>query len=272
MKKQFIAFWALTLSFVGCDLFNGEDFNPNDKGKLEISFDNVVGDQDLTLTTKSYTNAAGEQFTVSMLKYFISNIKLVNEDGTTFTYPQDNSYFLVREDESATHTLTLQDVPAGNYKAVTFTVGVDSLRNTMDVAKRIGVLDIAGDAKDMYWKWNSGYIFFKMEGNSPQVAADANGDHKFYYHIGLYGGGFGTPVVKTINNVKNTTLDLGTERAKVRKDDTPHVEVKMDVAKVFKGVNTLSLAKSSVIMASPNSADVANNYIKAFSFGGLHTH
>jgi len=38
----------------------------------------------------------------------------------------------------------------------------------------------------MFWTWNSGYIFFKLEGNSP-VSTQPNG--KIEYHI----GGFQSP-------------------------------------------------------------------------------
>ena len=64
---------------------------------------------------------------------------------------------------------------------------VDSLRNTMSIDKWKGVLDPGGSMMEdgMYWAWESGFIFLKMEGTSSK-ASTANG--KFYYHIGLYGG------------------------------------------------------------------------------------
>ncbi|WP_222597317.1 MbnP family protein [Chitinophaga pinensis] len=47
----------------------------NQKATLSIQFDNIVGDKNLQLNTGTYTNAAGEDFKVSLLRYFISNIK-----------------------------------------------------------------------------------------------------------------------------------------------------------------------------------------------------
>jgi hypothetical protein len=260
------------LSFSACDLLNGDSFNANDKGKLEISFDNVVGDQDLSLTAKTYKNASGEDFTVTKLQYFISNIKLKTSAGKEYAYPQDQSYFLIREDDPASQTITLSDIPAENYTEISYVVGVDSLRNTMDISKRTGVLDIAVAAKDMYWTWNSGYIFFKMEGNAPAAKTTTNLNGAFQYHIGLYGGGFGTPVVKTINNAKRSAVGLGDQILKIRKNTTPHVDITFDVLKTFTGVKSLSIVASPVIMASPASADVANNYLKGFTFKSMHTH
>ena len=66
-------------------------------GKIVIEFDNRIGEEDLQLNTE-YINASGEKFAVSRLNYFISNIRLIKEDGTEFAVPQDSSYFLIKED------------------------------------------------------------------------------------------------------------------------------------------------------------------------------
>ena len=71
------------------------------------------------------------------------------------------------EDHEESQEVVLKNIPAGDYNQITFTIGVDSLRSTMDVSKRPGVLDPAQGHDGMYWTWNSGYIFFKMEGISP---------------------------------------------------------------------------------------------------------
>jgi len=42
------------------------------------------GNQSLQLNDHEYSNSAGEQFTVSMLQYFISNIRLRCIDGKEF--------------------------------------------------------------------------------------------------------------------------------------------------------------------------------------------
>lgn len=265
MKLQYLLFACFLFAGSGCDLFESDGFNVDDKGTLKIAFDNVVGDKDLVLNTGSYANAAGETFNVTTLKYFVSNIKLTTEEGKVVVYPQESSYFLLDETDPTSLTLTLTDVPAGNYKSLTYMIGVDSLRNTMDVSKRTGNLDIAGKAKGMYWSWNSGYIFFKMEGESPQAKPAADGTTNYRYHIGQYGGGFGTPPVKTINNLKNNTLTFGTDMLKVRKNKTPQVEVKMDVLKVFTGQYTMRLAENPVIMVNPLGANVSANYAQAYA-------
>lgn len=231
-------------------------------GTLSIQFDNIAGDRNLQLGTGVYTNAAGEKFSVDMLKYFISNISLKNTSGETYTVPQDSSYFLVSE-ENGTSQFVKVRVPEGEYTSLNFILGVDSLRSTMDISRRTGVLDPSAGMDDgMYWGWNSGYIFFKMEGTSAAAPLDASGQHKFRYHI----GGFGGYNAVTFNNIKTITVDLSAAgTAKVVAGRTPNIHLMADILKAFNGSTNISLAEWSTIMVSDYSINVANNYQKMFS-------
>ena len=143
--KPFI-FLSLLLS-VGLSswLVSCTDKQPDpDTGTLQLTFDNVVGNQDLQLTTGAYTNATGEKFSVTLLNYFVSNIRLQRADGTTYTVPQDSSCFLIRESDPASQTIALNHIPTGAYTGVSYLIGVDSLRSTMDISRRKGVLEPGG--------------------------------------------------------------------------------------------------------------------------------
>ncbi|WP_118975339.1 MbnP family protein [Taibaiella koreensis] len=256
-----LAFAAL-LVLASCKKEKNEPgFDDQNLAPLSIEFDNIVGGQNLYLNTGSYTDAAGESFSVSLLQYFISNIKVRKADGTEYVVPQDSSYFLIKEgDEDLSHAVV--NVPEGDYTTLTFTVGVDSLRSTMDVSKRTGVLDPSGSMADgMYWGWNSGYIFFKMEGLSDAAPVDPSGQHKFRYHIGGFGG-YNAP---TINNIKTITLDLS-ERgvAKPRKDRKANIHLMVDISKVLSGSTTVSIAANPEVMFSDYSVNIANNYAQMF--------
>lgn len=224
---------------------------------LSVQFDNIVGEKNLQLNTGMYTNASGEQFSISTLRYYISNIKVTASGGQTYTVPQDDSYFLVSED-NATSQFVKVKVPEGEYTTLSFVLGVDSLRSTAKVDKRTGVLDPASEAGgNMYWSWNSGYIFFKMEGSS----AVAPGDKKFRYHIGGFGG-YSAP---TINNIKNISVQLATAGvAKVRQDRESNIHLMVDVMKVFNGPTNISIAQNATVMFGDFSKLIANNYTAMF--------
>jgi hypothetical protein len=229
---------------------------------LFIKFDNRVGNQDLLLNTGNYTNASGESFNISQLQYFVSNIKLRRTDGKEYAINQDDSYFLIQENNPATHMVKLKVAP-GDYNQLTFVLGVDSLRNTMNISKRTGVLDPASSMDNgMYWSWNSGYIFFKMEGESSAAPADPTGNRKFRYHIGGFGG-YSAP---TINNIKTISLDLTKSGiAKARKDKKTTISVRADILKVFNATTNVSIATHSSVMFSEYSVNIANNYSKMFA-------
>jgi hypothetical protein len=238
------------------------------EGKLRLEFDNVVGDKNLVLNSVTYQNASKEDFVVTRLNYFISNIKLTKTDGTVFTVPQDSSYFLIKEDTKASQFVTLNNVPVGDYKAVEFMVGVDSLRNTAPIDKRKGVLDPAGSmAQDgMYWEWNSGYIFVKLEGTSSKGNPVNN---KFYYHIGLFGG----YNQRTVNNTRVVKVDFDSLKAPVTEKETPEVHLLVDVLKVFDGPGTsLSIEQFNSVMGGQQekSQQIANNYAKMFRLDHIH--
>nr|WP_222838143.1 MbnP family protein [Chitinophaga pinensis] len=151
----------------------------------------------------------------------------------------------------------------GEYAAVSFVLGVDSLRSTMDISKRTGVLDPTGGMDDgMYWGWNSGYIFFKMEGTSDVAPVDPSGQHKFRYHIGGFGG-YNAP---TLNNVRTITVDLTAGGvAKVRPDRESNVHLMVDILKMFNGATTVSIAGNPTVMFSEFSTKVSGNYVNMFT-------
>lgn len=228
------------------------------KGGVEISFVNNVGNQKLSLGNTQYSNSSGETFTVSTLKYFISNLILTKTNGEKYIVPQDSCYFLIDESNASSLKPRL-NIPEGTYSTLSFMIGVDSLRNTKDLSQRIGVLDPTAAAADMYWTWNSGYIFFKIEGNS---TASLQSDKSYRYHIGLFGGYSSG----TINNTRIVSINLSQKgNAIITSGKTSHISIFADVLKIFNGAHVISIANNSVIMATANSADVADNYASLFS-------
>ena len=231
----------------------------NETSTIAITFDNRVGLADLVLNTSNYMNANGESFTVSKFDYYISNIALIRTDGSSYVVPQASSYFLIKEDVSSTQQITLSGVPVGAYNRIRFMIGIDSLRNTLDVSQRTGVLDPAAGGLGMYWVWNSGYIFLKLEGASPVSIRPAQA---YQYHI----GGFGGMTAPTINNIKVVTLDFpASTNAQVRVGGMPDIRIQADVLKLFTGSANVSIATTPVVMFAPESVTIANNYSSMFT-------
>lgn len=245
-----------------CDKNNSTESSSGVKAPLSIEFDNIAGNQNLQLNTGKYRTSFGEEFSVDLLQYFISNVVLTRSNGERYVVPQDSCYFLIKEANPESRFARM-NIPEGDYVQLEFLLGVDSARSTMGIDFRTGVLDPSGgmDGDGMYWGWNSGYIFFKMEGSSPNLPIDPSGQRKFRYHI----GGFGGYNVQNINNIKKIVLDLRAGGIpQVRVGRTANVHLMVDILKAFNGNTPIELAKNPSVMFSEFSRNVANNYVDMF--------
>jgi len=264
--KVYIYVLVATAFLLSCKKDSINDIQQGDTGSIRLEFDNIVGSNDLELNSATYTNASNEDYTISTLDYFISNIRLKTVDGKEYVIPKDSSYFLIKEENEDSHEIELRNIPAGDYSTIQFVVGVDSLKNTAPLSERTGVLDPAVRAAGMYWTWNSGYIFLKMEGSSPASTTD---DKKIYYHIGGFGG-YSSP---TMNNIKSVSLQAPANMlARVRKNSVhaPVVHIFADAAKILDGANTVSIADYSMVHFSDISAALATNYSSMFNIDHIH--
>jgi hypothetical protein len=125
---------------------------------------------------KKYENPFGEEFAISLFRFYAGKISLVDADGTKKTQP-DKSYHLVDLSDSSS-TLFETRVQAGKYRELLLQLGVDS--TDQNQGAQTGALD---PKKGMFWTWNSGYLSFKIEGSSMVSNQPA---HMIAYHIGGY--------------------------------------------------------------------------------------
>ncbi len=145
----------------------------NPTGNVIINFKNQAGGVDIVQGQLSYTNASGNKYSVDLLKYYISNVILVKDDGTEFKL---NNYDLINAFDAKYSNVLASDVPNGHYYSMKFLLGIDSTHNHTEAQG--GDLD---PSNNMSWSWNTGYIFFKHEGTYKN-AADSN--KVLQFHLG----------------------------------------------------------------------------------------
>ena len=220
---------------------------------VSLEFEQTVGADALVLDSKTYTTTAGDQFKISTFRQYISNIVFTKTDGSTYAVP--DSYYLLDAAKAESLHLTLTGVPEGDYKGLTFTIGVDSVHNVLGAQK--GALD---PSNKMFWDWNSGYIFTKLEGYSPQSRTTA-----LTFHV----GGFKAPynAIRTVSPAFPSGSIL-----LVRAGHDPEIHLNVDLQKMFSGPNTIRFGSMIEIMsAGANAVMVANNYA-AGMFSVEHIH
>jgi hypothetical protein len=252
MKKSHL--FILSIAIISFIASCKKESTPEGPGDVAIGFDNRAGSADLELNTTWYKNANNDSMNFSLFKYYVSNFIFTKEDGSKYIVPKESSYFLIDEADDASQEIEFSDVPAGKYVSVTFTIGVDSLKSTALQSERTGVLDVTTHA-DMYWVWNSGYIFVKTEGTFSQAAGS-----DFMYHVGGFGG-YSSP---TQNNLKTVTLTLPGAPVSFGSNNHKHIHTFVDALKVVNGTTNISVPATPMVMGGPDAPKIADNYKNMF--------
>ncbi|MBO6659859.1 MAG: hypothetical protein JJ909_08840 [Roseivirga sp.] len=244
--SKILALLALIVTIMSCE---NDEPQPEEFGTFQLYFDNKVGASELTLsepgsTNYNYETTNGEKFNLSRFGYYVSKIKLegpngeLYEDEVSVSASESKGYYQILESVASSHNVMLENVPAGSYSKVTFTIGV--AEDGVQEGALGGVLDPAKGA--WFWNWNAGYIGMAIEGtaeNSAQQYVDwGNGaetkEKTFAVHVG--GWKDVTDNENFVNNVRTRTLDFGTT-VSVSEELSPNAHVVTDVLKLLDGVN-----------------------------------
>ncbi|MBZ0267128.1 hypothetical protein K8I85_03150 [bacterium] len=151
---------AAALTAGGCG--DDESTAPTGPGTVVIQFDEVAGSDALVLNTGQYTNAVGNEYSVSKLEYVVSAFSFpaavarLRADGD---FTSTALHYRTMED-AATASLTFADVPSGSYTGMGFTFGIDGADNATGTHPD---LDLDG----MAWPamMGGGYHYMRHEGN-----------------------------------------------------------------------------------------------------------
>lgn len=213
-----------------------------DSTQISLIFSNTLNNLPIN-SDATYTNIFEESFSVRSLKYYISHIKFtdsLHDEIEIF----DHQYFLINESDEKSKTIEL-NTALKHISSISFLVGVDSLKNVSGV--QTGVLD---PARGMFWTWNTGYVYFKFEGNASVAKTPGR---VFSYHIGGY-----KPGENASRWVKLTVP------AVQQNSQTFKIEVALD--KFFHSVNPIKIAALPLCHEPGKLAmKMADNYQQIFS-------
>jgi hypothetical protein len=229
MKKVLLA------SLVGAATLLGLSSAQNAMVDHSLKLNLMMGKTPLEMG-KSYKTPAGASFTVELLKFYTSNVQLVKADGdsqmatglslTTFLAPgieenQPSSSQVLQGGQvlnakaSQGATFFALKAPAGDYKGLRFEVGVPKDLNHRDASTMPMPL---GLESGMFWAWNPGYIFMRLEG---KVLVDGK-QQPWLLHMG------------TDNwRMSINQFDLATNKIKITVDGKSSTTLNFDLEKVF---------------------------------------
>jgi hypothetical protein len=226
-------------------------YNPS--GALTLQLQSEINGNKIVLNSVKYLNANLDTFTVSKLKYYISNIRLQKADSSYYDIPE--SYYLIDVSVNNDTSITIPSIPLGNYIGAKISIGVDSIHN--HTGAQPGALDptIAGE---MFWTWLAGYKFVLFEGT--YKTASSGGFQPLLFHI------------SDDVNYRSAAFNSGTANwtdINIRDAKTTKMQVKVNFEEMFKSPNTISFDVTNNVAGGPASNQLADNYADIFGLASI---
>lgn len=260
---------ALSLFTLNSCRNSDEEITDSTPGNLQIKFENGftnLGNIVLNQTTQNSSSGQKHQF--SSLKYVISNIVLIDENGGEFKYNFDNpdkGAFIIDQEKSVGGVvkIDLTDVIKNNYKKIRFGLGISPTAYLLGQSGQ-GIFWQKAKDEGMAWSWAAGYIFTKLEGKYGSTSPST----EFMNH----GGNMGDPIANgTASLYREITLDLP-NTARVTKEITPSIHILADLNQYLSGETALTLDTSNQMAmgSSQHLVKMTNNLVKMFKVDHVH--
>lgn len=162
MKKiDFLRFLFLAVSgilfFNACTKNEDNAAAPPDAKTPTVSLSFGVDSRSFLFDTIKYFNAAGNNYGVTRLQFYVSAFEFENTDGVVSKF---DDVFYVDARTYTNKSFTFSNLPYGNYKRIKFLIGLDSAHNVENG------LPNTVDNYNMVWPstMGGGYHFMKFEG------------------------------------------------------------------------------------------------------------
>ncbi len=260
MKKFLTIILLATVLFASCskdELVTVAD----GAGKTTVTFDATFNGSDFALN-KDFTLGT-KTFNFTKFRYWVSNVVLVNAAGDEVKVP--GSYYLLEEtgvinlvgvnnDNAGTiypatkrEDVVLKEIPAGDYKAIKFGVGVDQKYND-NMSLQSGELSQLNGMTNVSWMWLTSYIFTSATGTVKEGTASK------------------TLKVETGLNANYKTVALNLPQSiKIGSSKSANIVINVDLSKAFDGIDVITTPTVGASQAAVMSAVAANYGGKVFS-------
>ncbi len=224
-KISFIIF--LIILIVSCK--KEDPIKEETYGKLQFNFQHYYDGLPIMYDSLIYENEAGNKLMINEIQYFISDIILIDENDKQVFIKENNSIYYVDIDIPSTLTWDLADnIPIGNYKAISFTFGISASKN-------IPNMFVNPPERDMFWPIHlggeqGGYHYLKLNGKWLPDTETQLTPFNFHLGVGQEYSDSGT-IVGFIQNYFNLTLH---SNIIIEKDKTTQITLVMNIEEWFK--------------------------------------
>ena len=162
---------------IGCDSASEQNGN----GNLMVQFEHRVDNSSAAYDMMIYENVAGNNYEISEIQWFISDLVLMGKDGAEFQIAGDDWIHYVDTDlESTLNWAISGNIKAGEYTGIKFTFGIKGEKNIPDMFTD-------PPESNMMWPYHmggeeGGYHYMKLNGFWMNEEVDRT---PFNFHIGV---------------------------------------------------------------------------------------
>lgn len=172
ITKQFLTgvILALSITFSSCT---------TEPASISLNFEHHIDGVDLDLYALDYENEFGNKYNVQLLRYIVSKIELIDNQGTT--HELDDFHYVDFENTTTLSLGETMNIPEGKYKSIEFTLGLDE---AMNISNSHVSEPVHGA---MAWpdQMGGGYHYMRIEG--AYIASDET-QHFYLSHTGATTG------------------------------------------------------------------------------------
>jgi len=147
-------------------------------GKIIFSMNHQVNGLPLKENELIYTNEAGNEYLISEVKYFISDVTFYRHDGSKKVIGDWKDIFYVDENIQETKTIRFYDkIQAGTYDSITFVFGISEQKNK-------SFMFVNPPEVNMFWPevLGGGYHYMMINGKWKDTTGVTQ---PFNFHLGI---------------------------------------------------------------------------------------
>ena len=144
---------------------------------LQIQITPKVSGENLQPASFRYQTSAGETFSITRVSYLVSEFALQRHDGSWLELSNSVAWL---DYEQNRNSLRLEKIPAGEFRAVRFCVGLNTNLNHADIAQFPASHPLNPNLNGLHWSWQGGYIFLALEGLWRNAGGELDG---WAYHL-----------------------------------------------------------------------------------------
>ncbi|MGJ5642732.1 MbnP family protein [Formosa sp. S-31] len=231
--KHIIALLSLVLALTSCSEDQDDNLIASNYAAVSLTFTHTWNGETVTnddFNDIKFTNANGEELSISKLKYLISNVSFSNETGETLTF---DAYNLVDVTNGTNLEFCISDsIPIGNYNNISFTFGFNDEDNIDGL-----YTDLNAASWNVPAMLGGGYHFMQLEGNFITPSKDeaiTPEEISYQYHTIRAADTSVSPVVPEDTSIM---VNLGSKTIR----NNTSIQIKMDISEWFKNPNQWDL-------------------------------